>query len=666
MSSLSLVRRHNRISAASPAIRRAAPLHGLAALAVLVLLARALIAAPAAPVTSDESLYLSEAVSIAQGRIEYASGDPIVHRAPLYPSTLAPLLRLSGYSVDATRAIPVLYALGALAALYALGRATFGARAAAAAVSLAAVASYPASLATAFFVDTPMTMWLLAAAALLASDRNQTRPSLHRYAVAGALLALAFLSKETAIAWLPLPLTLALLSAALRRRARPLAAFYATFAAGVSPWFAWVAVHEGALFKLDGGTVARAAAFAVVSMAGVAALAILHRRLRIAPSWCIAAAFAAAWCALMLYVLESRPEPQPAGYASSVPSWLWRVFASNVEPALLIAPAWLWTAYRAVRGDERARIVAAIALFALPLLLYVANRDWEVRQVMPLVYLSYLVLAAGALAALDRAAERWRAPQRSLAAAALIAALALVAGFATGLGPRDSAASVDWRTDDERQIAGWLASLPEGSSVLSSRQYYAQLFVDTRGRLPIAQLPTLGATIDERGLAPFGTMFRYADSGADLRAQRHWLHVRKYEGRPYVVALAEDDLLAEIRARDVTHILLTGDDAGFSSLAYRRYFESSAAFAVARSSPGGAVLFTVDRARLLPQRPPLVMSVNDLVYVVMRSGARSEDESFWTSLAPSGLLLDSAQLLDAADLASLARDIRADRAAPGG
>src|SRR5262245_4334146 len=102
----------------------------LALVAVCVLLARAVWGVSGDPVTSDESLYLSEAVSIADGRLEYASGDPITHRPPLYPAMLAPVMAVSGNSVDATRAVPIALAIGALAALYWLGRITIGHRAA--------------------------------------------------------------------------------------------------------------------------------------------------------------------------------------------------------------------------------------------------------------------------------------------------------------------------------------------------------------------------------------------------------------------------------------------------------------------------------------------------------------------------------------------------------
>lgn len=647
------------VSAAAPAARPAARTEAIARLlpralmtvAVAVMLLRAIAGIDGRITTSDESLYLSEAVSITDGRFEYASGEPIVHRPPLYPAVLAPVMAATGNDVDASRIVPIVSALGALAALFWLASLLFGRDTAALAVTIAAVAETHARLATGFFTDVPAAMWLLAcAAALLTAHR---RDDMRWFAAAGTMLALAFWTKETAVAWLPLPLVLALVDPPARPK-RGIVAFGATFAAIVTPWFAWVWWHSGETFKADGGLL-------LAAVGGVGALAIVAARARW-PRGRVALAFAialvAAWGALMLAALESRPEPHNIAYWRSVPEWAAQILAPSVQPWLLIAPAWAWLAVRVARGDRALAMPLLLAGFGAPIIVYVANAGWEPRQVLWFVYLSYAVLAWAIIEAASALAARWRWSDtvRWSFAGGIAVACAVFAAWGGGWRAGDAATgpAADWRSADERIIAGWVRELPPGASILASRLYSAQLYVDTSGTRAIRQLPTLGVTIDDDGaVRPFGTMFRYEDAGTDFGTQRTWIGLRPHALGAYNVALAEEDLLASIRDSGARYVLLIGDDGGFSSLSYRPYFDAHAAFTLLRADDAGdirAYLYAIDAARLDAVSPPLMLTTADLAPLLAHP--RAGDASFWRALAPHGVLLEG-QLLDAADMASL-------------
>jgi 4-amino-4-deoxy-L-arabinose transferase-like glycosyltransferase len=643
--------------ARATAIVRAIPL-AIAVIAVGALIVRAIHGLAGDPITSDEALYLSEALSIAQGRLEYAWGDPITHRPPLYPALLAPAMALPGNSVDAARAVPVACALGALAALYWLGALTLGHRAACAGVTLAALAAAPARLSSGFFVDTPAAMFLFAAAAALVSASRSTSRALPWAAAAGALLGLSFLTKETAAAWLSLPLTWALLCGDRRLGLAPLVACYGAFSALVAPWFGWVAWHTGAAFKLDAIPAAMIGASAAA--AAITLVAAVRFRLLARPRGRVLAAITvlAAWALLMLLVLESRPEPHDSSYLTNAGDWTARVFATNAEPWAAIAAAWAYGAWRASRDRSEQMVPLLLVAAGAPIYLVVADRGWEVRQVIWLVYLSYLVLGRATVDAIGAVARRWSAPQRETFTAATVLAIALVAGFASGFGPGAAADSArNWRTDDGREMAGWIDDLPDGARVLSSRLYHAQLYVDSAGRVPVRQLPTFGVTVGRDGaIEPFSTLFRYAE--ADLAAERHWIAFRRYAGSPYAIALAEDDLLREIREHGITHVLLTGDDAGFSSLSDGAYFDAHPAFTRVRASDAsGAVLYSVDARMLAARRPPLVISGAGLSFLVRGAGAISERPAYWQRATPGGARVDGA-LLDEAALAGRAAALR--------
>jgi hypothetical protein len=571
---------------------------------------------------------------------------------------LAPAMALTDNSIDAARVVPLLCAIGALAALYWLGRLMVGHRAACAGVVLAALAAGPSHLSARFFVDTPSAMWLFGSAAALVAAHRSHKGAAGWCMFAGALLGLAFLTKETAAAWVALPLVVALLSPS-SIGPRSLFAFYATFAALVAPWFGWVAFHAGIAFKLDMLPMASMSAVSAATVVGALSawrFGWLHNpRIRV----CLALLTLAGWALVVFLVLESRAEPHSRHYMTAVPDWTARVFATSVEPWAFITVAWAYACWRAVVERTEALAVVLVAAAGTPLFVSVANQGWELRQVIWLAYLSYLVLGWAVLDAVSRLAATWRPLERHALALACVVALGLVAGFAsaTGSGARSETAR-NWRNDDEREIAHWLDDLPDSANILSSRLYYSQLYVDGDGRIPIRQLPTLGVTIRADGrIAPFGTLFRYED--ADLTPSRHWIWFQKYHGRPYAVALGEEDLLAAIRDHRITHVLLTGDDAGFSSLAYRAYFDTNDAFRVVRSSSeSGAVMFEVRQDLLQVRHPPLVIDPDSLDYVAHEAGAIAERPDYWETIAPSGVLFDAEQLLRAGDLAVLSRELR--------
>lgn len=655
-----------------------------AAAAVLLVAALALFVVRAvaywhAAVTSDESLYLSEAVAIAHGHLAYSSGAPIVHRPPLFPATLAPLMALTHNNLDVARIMPVLYALGALAALFTLGRVLFGSVVAAVGVVIAAAAAYPARLSTTFFVDTPATAFLLASAAALAYGLREGQGHARWCAFAGGLLGVAFLLKETAIFWAPLPLLLAAFDADVRTRLgmRGIVAWCLAFGLAAAPWFGWVAWQTGGVYKLSDRTVVElaAAAGAVIALARLLRQAgrAGERRLPFALG---GAALLAAWCAVSLRVLELRPEPQRIDYAHTLPHWLLHVFGTSVEPSPLIALAWVYVVYEAARGEASTRALALVASLSLPLLIFVANRGWEPREVLPLVYLSYLALGWATMDAGAKLARRWPKRERYAAAAGLVTALALIAGFVSGWNPGSSigandAAILDWTGPQEREASALLDSLPGGSVVISSRLYYSQLYVDHDGRLTVRQLPTLGVRFaaGDSTARPFGALLRYDDAAVDVHAPRHWIYLREHAERDYAIGLAEEDLLSSIEESHAGYILLSGDDAGFSALSYLPYFESNPAFRLVGSTGEGAVrsyLFAIDRDHLRLADGPLFLDLRDIAYIDASVGDGTPgDPAFWQRIAPDGIVLNGGARIDANAAAQIVRDLRAGPSSAG-
>ena len=110
-------------------------------------------------------------------------------------------------------------------------------------------------------------------------------------------------------------------------------------------------------------------------------------------------------------------------------------------------------------------------------------------------------------------------------------------------------------------------------------------------------------------------------------------------------------------------MLVSGDDAGFSSLSDLSYFEDDPAFRLVDSVHGPDVssyLFAIDRTKLAPQQAPLALGVQDFAYIDRAvSGGAAGSAAFWRTLAPDGVELEGGADIDADGAALLVREMRA-------
>lgn len=598
-----------------PRVRLRALSLPLAIVAIAALMAPLFLAGPS-HLTSDESLYLAEAYNIAEGRgFTYPSGEAIIHRAPLYPALLAPAVAFAGADAayGVTKLVVAINAVLVIALAWRLGGQVAGWVA-----GLAAAASaYLSELGTTLYLDPMQCLFLLLS--LLALHVGVEKRQLRWWALAGLSAGLAFLVKESAIEWAPLAIVTALALPSQRNRlgARGALVFTAVFIATILPWWVWVYAHTGDLFLL--GEPQRVAIEAVVAVAILAGAALVFRRSELPASWAMPAAIVivATWGAFFLYGLTAfSGYPAPNEYQTSIPRYLLQV-APQMQPYFPIVAAWGWVSWRAVQGDERARLlVVAAALFA-PFALFAANRWLQLRDALPLVYLSYVALgvaAADLWTNVRSKVEGTGALPVALGAAA-IAAVAFVAHEAVVFDrtterealAREEAGS--WDSPYTREVAAWMsANIPAGSQVMTSRQYFSSLHVETEGRFEIRQLPTVRVAFDPSSdelVQARDNLFRWEDSELrETQPSDTWLHLQQFPNKGYWVGLSEQELLAFIDANDIQYIALTGDDIAFSSSAYAWYFTANPAFEMLGTvkGTGGDRMFaySVGRASLAP------------------------------------------------------------------
>jgi 4-amino-4-deoxy-L-arabinose transferase-like glycosyltransferase len=607
------------------------------ALALIAALCLPMIFASPAPLSSDESLYLAEAHSIAWGEgFTYPSGEPVTHRAPLYPLALAYAVALGGddaaYAVS--KAVVIVNMLLAMAIAWRIAGAIAGLTSGFA----VSASAYLNRLGTTLYLDPfQCAFMLLSLLALLQAARE---PRLRWFAAAGCCTGLAFLAKESAIQWAPLGFTAWLALPSLRNiaGARGAIVFTVAFGAIIAPWWIWVYAHTATLFLLGEPSmltaallVGAASAFSMFA-AGVAWRCPAPAHAPIVAAWLASAAavtLVAAWGAFMLYGLTRYSSwPYANDYAHTLPDYLTSV-APQAQPYFLLVAAWCFVAWRTVRGDDAMRLIAAGGLLFAPFALFIANRGLQLRDALPIIYLSYIALGVAVawlitkLRASTDIAYGAQIAAAGLAVAAIALAVHQASAFREAGGETSSAeAAADWDGRFARDSAGWLAAnLPGGAHLLTSRLYFSSLYVRTEGRFTIRQMPTVRVEVEPGGeglLVPKSNLFRWGDTTVAPSADSDsWLHLRRFPGKGYWIGLRQQELLAYLVAHEIDYVVLTGDDGTFSSLHYASYFSGHPAFTLIHSAHVSAAdqlfVYAVDRDALFVKEHSTAISPADAV-----------------------------------------------------
>jgi len=666
-----------------PALRHGAVLLGIFALALPLLFF-----SQPSHLTSDESLYLAEGFNIAQGQgITYPSGEPVNHRPPLYPALLAGSLKALDGSLENAYWVPKVFALFNLLLLYLLGRKLFGAVAGILAALLAGCGSLLNGLATTLYLDGTEASFMLLSLLLLLYAFDRRHPAL--FGAAGGALGLAFLVKEAAILWVPMPLLLYLFVREYRARGNLLgvALFEAAFVGLTGWWWVWVYAHTGRIYLLGDPSpqvLARLTGLALTGF-GLALLgAVVFLALRVlgrmlsktlqpvarplhpSPAASPSAMFVPVgliilmgWCGLFFMALERSWWPVEGNYLGLVLDYVWRV-GRSVQPFYLILAAWIFIVWRSFGRPAERTVLVALLLFG-PFALLTATRSLHIRDILPLVYLSYV--ATGALLAWLISAATQLARQGAAREAVAYAGLGVVTALLLWVAydeetsfleqnrsiDRQERVQTNWNNPLVASTAEWMVHhIPPGTQVMSSRLYHSHLYVLTEGRYSIRQLPTVRIAIDpsrDQPLRRTSTLFRWENHrlGPDRDYER-WLYLRRYPIKHYHIALSEIDLLKDLRRLQVDYLVLSGEDAGFSTFSYLDYFIENPAFTLlhreAADSLNAVYIFRVHRRLLEYQDRPLTISGTTLSALVQRfEGADGgvPPEQALRAIAPHGI-----------------------------
>jgi hypothetical protein len=269
-------------------------------------------------------------------------------------------------------------------------------------------------------------------------------------------------------------------------------------------------------------------------------------------------------------------------------------------------------------------LALAVALFA-PFAMFIANRGLQLRDALPIVYISYAALGIGSASLIGWLRRHVDVPHAGRLIAAGVAAIgvAFAAQQAAAFQREGGEAAPAWDSPFVESAAAWMSgNLPPGANVLSSRLYFSSLHTATHGRFRIRQMPTVRVELDSTQsphlVEARSNLFRWEDER--LRPTRDgdtWLFLRRFPDKGYWVGLSQEELLEYIVANEIDYVVLTGEDVAFSTLQYADYFGGHAAFTllhrIRASSTEQFFAYAVDRDALFRRLHSTVMSPADLI-----------------------------------------------------
>jgi len=543
-------------------------------------------------VSPDTSHYLVHAMHIYMGE-GYVNvlGEPVISRGPMFPALLGVGFAVNGVSVPSAYAVIVAFAILSVIAIHAVGQYLFDRWVGFLAALF--VASSPVVRRIALnAIDVVFAVFLLGA--VLAVGRAADRPTRRTGGVAGAVLGLSYLVKESAIVLIPLIGVAALLHDHRSRDVWQCVGGYITgLVATVGSWLIY-----NSLRATGGG-------------------------------WAAGGSRSQTVVSVLL-----GDQPFPIGVLLTVlrAGVDWGVqTATTYTLGPLLCLSWLYACWYVWHRRDKSVVLVAAAVLYSPLIVFTLAAGWRRGQFLVVDLLSFVAAAVllvnAARVAVQRLpvdAETECMEVRVSLAVILVVASAGTAGILVSVGGDESATTVvststvvSQTTGDAGTIqytgrhgygtagtpaaAHWIrAHTDSDTQVMTTEPGMAnELYFESRGRARRVVIPRVIASYSEtggnrtvmnvRGLSPANTSSEHV----------LWLTANQQSTggtNEKLLVYTQEDVLAAIEANDVPYVV-TGSNWEF----YGTYFREHPAFETEATFSDGAV--TVFRVTDRPLEP---------------------------------------------------------------
>ena len=494
-----------------------------------------------------------------------------------------------------------------------------------------------------------LTFTLLALLALLAAvRRGGSSPALSF--LSGLLLGAAVLTKETAVANIPLALLAVLL---LGWPLRAALWHYLGAALACLPWWAWRWSATGEVYLIDRlppslqlpvmvAAVILLGLAVAASVSGVADRFLAGERRRRWTGRFVVVAWAVPLAALTLATTGpalSEASPQTVGpYLAGI-----LAPAAAVVPVLLVSVG--YAIWRAMHGYGPWQLLALALLFQVPICLFVVVMGWDPRQF--LVAQTLLFCALGALV-VDAGVAAWRGrglPIRLAGAGVAVVLVVLVLAASVqrvqGLLPENPARALSREHTVAPQASGMVdwtdENVPEGERILVNAAQGNYLAYLDGGRhewtfLELDQEPCVPKPNIQMSCDP--------DEGAisGIPTEAVWVQTK---GSCEVISLSMPTLQEQARRAGSGHVMITGSPKFPGILGLPSILQRSGAFEIVRSEGSrdiqGVVLL---KSTGRPPRPvPTLMNRSTLASLGRCKETQREGYANWLrSRFPNGIV----------------------------
>jgi 4-amino-4-deoxy-L-arabinose transferase-like glycosyltransferase len=424
----------------------------------------------------DSSRYLFAASQLISGQaledLNSISGFNAGH-GPAFPALISALIAIFGRdTADLVWTVRLMALLNPLLAYFLAKRFSSPAGGLVAA-ALVALLGYNIKIPHALNIDAPLlTFYLLAMVTLLAAIKRNS--SLLAF-LSGVLLGLAILTKETAIANLPLALLAVLLLGWELRRALW---HYLGAVLICLPWWIWAYSATGEVYlvgRLPAGlkvpivvAIVIFLLFAAVAYAsGLVDRFLAGERRRRWSGWFVVFVWTISLTGMLLSVA-----PQALGNLSF--EALRQYLAQLLAPSIVVVPTLLavaaYVTWKAYRQDGAWTLLTLALLFQVPVSLLVMVELWNPRQFLIPQTLVFCALAALVVEAGEAALDRGRLTGALVAVVLASVVLVACVGSTQALLPADPVGALSRQNrvpSQEARMADWMAkNVPKGAHLL--------------------------------------------------------------------------------------------------------------------------------------------------------------------------------------------------------
>jgi tetratricopeptide (TPR) repeat protein/4-amino-4-deoxy-L-arabinose transferase-like glycosyltransferase len=598
--------------------------------------------------TWDLTVYTDIAMNFSKGEgFILPSGYPATSMHPiLYPILLAFFSKITGTLGLPMVVWPVkIFAVFTAWAIYGLGTRLFN-RAAGALSALLVVSSYIFLRSyQSGYIDTVRDFLLITSLLFMMMKYERLSPWL---LWAGLSMGLAFLQKETAIFWMPIPWLLFFIDWRYRRNVRLVELWtYTLLAAMPVMWwllrsYHWAGRMDPASEKVTELAVQWGGPLLVIAVFASWLFNMLENRSDSFAS-CVRGLWWRRFSIMILTVAILLSSPLTAllrqrGVEASRPWQELPAYATGYSPffpaAGLFLCIWLvgigWAVWK---GNQGAILGTLVLILGYPLLTNIAQRGLLPRNVLQIAYISCVLLAGVLFCSLNWLRHRlhrnvvWQVGYGMLIAGItgftiwfLVQQYSAFSAFDEGArGENFNAIRIDSATVNP--VADWLQeNVPPGTPLMTNFWFQYTLDIHTDGDYPIFTLPMLNMRLDpehpDQPLVREGyrvhEYYPFRPQPALLPKRGLFYLTRSNMARTYS-GFFEDDIFAWIEDNRIAYVIIAGNFVFQSVSSYLDYFASHPAFELvwsAEVAPDIPVYaFRVDRTSLHSQaRYPLIMS----------------------------------------------------------